>query len=30
MVEHLVRELDTFGGEREPEDDQTVLAVGIR
>jgi sigma-B regulation protein RsbU (phosphoserine phosphatase) len=30
MVEHLVREVDAFGGETEPEDDQTVLAVGIR
>jgi len=30
MVEHLVRDLDVFGGETEPDDDQTVLAVGIR
>lgn len=30
MVEHLVRDLDMFGGDREPDDDQTVLAVGIR
>jgi len=30
MVGDLVREVDTFGGETEPEDDQTVLAVGIR
>jgi len=30
MVEHLVRDLDAFGGETEPDDDQTVLAVGIR
>jgi len=30
MVEHLVREVEAFGGETEPEDDQTVLAVGIR
>jgi sigma-B regulation protein RsbU (phosphoserine phosphatase) len=29
-VDHLVLELDTFGGEREPDDDQTVLAMGIR
>jgi sigma-B regulation protein RsbU (phosphoserine phosphatase) len=30
MVGDLVREVDAFGGETEPEDDQTVLAVGIR
>jgi PAS domain S-box-containing protein len=30
IVDHLVRDLDVFGGDREPEDDQTVLAVGIR
>ncbi len=30
MVEDLVLELDMFGGETEPEDDQTVLAVGLR
>jgi PAS domain S-box-containing protein len=30
MVAHLVRELDAFGGETEPDDDQTVLSVGIR
>jgi PAS domain S-box-containing protein len=30
MVDHLVRDLDAFGGDREPEDDQTILAVGIR
>jgi PAS domain S-box-containing protein len=30
MLEYLVRDLDTFGGETEPDDDQTVLAVGIR
>ena len=29
MVQHLVRELDVFGGDTEPEDDQTVLAVSI-
>jgi PAS domain S-box-containing protein len=30
MVEHVVRELDTFGTDTEPDDDQTVLAVGIQ
>jgi hypothetical protein len=30
LVEHLVRDLDAFAGETEPDDDQTVLAVGIR
>jgi PAS domain S-box-containing protein len=30
MVEQLVRDLDTFGNEIEPDDDQTMLAVGIR
>jgi PAS domain S-box-containing protein len=30
MVAQLVSDLETFGGETEPEDDQTVLAVGIR
>ena len=30
MLEHLVHDLDTFGGETEPDDDQTALAVGIR
>jgi hypothetical protein len=30
MVEHLVDELDRFGGETEADDDQTVLVVGIR
>jgi PAS domain S-box-containing protein len=30
MVGQLVREVEAFGGETEPEDDQTVLAVGIR
>ncbi len=30
MLEHLVGDLDAFGGETEPDDDQTVLAVGIR
>jgi PAS domain S-box-containing protein len=29
-VERLVGELDTFGGDTEPEDDQTLLAVGLR
>jgi PAS domain S-box-containing protein len=29
MVEHLVTELDTFGGEMEPDDDQTLLVIGI-
>ena len=29
MVQHLVSELDVFGGEREADDDQTVLAVGM-
>jgi serine phosphatase RsbU (regulator of sigma subunit) len=30
MVGTLVREVEAFGGETEPEDDQTVLAVRIR
>jgi len=30
MVDRLVGDLDAFGGEREPDDDQTVLAVSIR
>jgi len=30
MVDHLVRELDAFGGDMEPDDDQTVLAIEIR
>jgi PAS domain S-box-containing protein len=30
MIDHLVRDLDAFGGETEPDDDQTILAAGIR
>jgi PAS domain S-box-containing protein len=30
MLDHLVRELDRFAGETEPDDDQTLLAVEIR
>jgi len=30
MVGHLVSDLDAFAGGTEPDDDQTVLAVGIR
>jgi PAS domain S-box-containing protein len=30
MIGNLVRELDAFGGDTEPDDDQTVLALGIR
>jgi sigma-B regulation protein RsbU (phosphoserine phosphatase) len=29
MIEHLVHELDAFGSGAEPDDDQTVLAIGV-
>jgi len=30
MMRHLVEELDAFGAGAEPDDDQTVLAIGLR
>ena len=30
MMRHLVEELDAFGADAEPDDDQTVLAIEVQ